>query len=245
MSNLPTPWERYAEVYDVLLHLSPYQDMLNDALAALAVEPNQDVLDVGCGTGNFLDFLTRQTAVGRYLGIDNEPAMMAKAQEKTRGVNYQQVNIDQPLPFAQSTFDRVVSTNVLYTVTDPVFLLREMQRVLKPGGRIVITNPVPGLNDGWILKQHSGSDKPPEYWERIDKSMTEAERLIREAITDNDVAEQMIAVRRISHELAVNPVFHFFEEQDLCALVKDQGFTIINSARTYAGISALITAIKE
>ena len=52
-------------------------------------------------------------------------------------------NLSSPLPFPDATFDRILSINVLYALPDPDFTMRELLRVLKPNGVIVVTSPAP------------------------------------------------------------------------------------------------------
>lgn len=92
-----------------------------------------ELLDVGCGTGWLADHF------GRYTGIDGSHDAVAAAQAKGR--NVVQGDVDEPLPFADASFDGVVLKDLLEHVADPVAVVREVGRVLRPGGRVFASSP--------------------------------------------------------------------------------------------------------
>lgn len=98
--------------------------------------PGKKVLDVGCGVGAVVQALIREGVDG--YGIDPcEPAIVQARQ----GCGTFCVGEAIALPFEDAFFDAVGSFTVLEHVEDPDTMLREMVRVLKPGGRIVIACP--------------------------------------------------------------------------------------------------------
>jgi ubiquinone/menaquinone biosynthesis C-methylase UbiE len=114
----------------------------------LALAPGQRVLEVGVGTGNF----ARQVAAtvgptGSVTGIDLSAAMVATATERSAEAGLPlafEVGDAHQLEFPDQTFDRVFAVLVLVHVDDPVRVLREMVRVTRPGGRIVVHEPTTG-----------------------------------------------------------------------------------------------------
>jgi SAM-dependent methyltransferase len=95
--------------------------------------PNAKLLDVGCGTGWLAEHF------GDYTGIDGSPDAVAAAQAKGRSIV--QGDVDQPLPFEDASFDGVVLKDLLEHVTDPVAIVRETHRVLKPGALVFASSP--------------------------------------------------------------------------------------------------------
>ncbi|MGH2377353.1 MAG: class I SAM-dependent methyltransferase [Candidatus Limnocylindria bacterium] len=104
----------------------------------------QRLLDVGSGTGADYHPLFHGVDV---VALDLSPAMLAKVQAK-------RVNADaQALPFGDKTFDRVVSNHMLYHVPDKTRALAEMRRVVRSGGRVVITaNSRSSYSSLWSLR---------------------------------------------------------------------------------------------
>ena len=92
-----------------------------------------ELLDVGCGTGWLADHFSR------YTGIDASPDAVATAQGKGR--NVVQGDVDARLPFDDAAFDGVVLKDLLEHVADPVAVVREVGRVLRPGGRVFASSP--------------------------------------------------------------------------------------------------------
>ena len=98
-----------------------------------------NILDVGCGDGEFALELTRRGA--SVTGIDASPAMIdaAKARAKKHNANITfQVAVAEHLPFSAGQFDVVTAITILCFVDDAAPVFREIARVLRPGGRLVI-----------------------------------------------------------------------------------------------------------
>lgn len=95
--------------------------------------PGARLLDVGCGTGWIADHFAD------YTGVDGSPDAVAAAGE--RGRNVQLHDVDRPLPFPDESFDGVVLKDLLEHVADPVAVVREVRRVLRPGGRAFASSP--------------------------------------------------------------------------------------------------------
>ena len=110
------------------------------------LQPGDQVLDVGCGTGTLaLDIQRRVGSAGRVVGIDpgNEQIACARAKAARRNVPIAfQIGVIEQLAFPDQTFDVVLSTLMMHHL--PASLkaqgLAEIARVLKPGGRLVIAD---------------------------------------------------------------------------------------------------------
>ena len=97
------------------------------------------VLDAGCGTGGLLRRLAEAQPGWRLTGLDFSPLACELARGRTGGEVVQ--GSVAALPFADATFDAVVSCDVVCQVADPALALREFHRVLPPGGTVVLTMP--------------------------------------------------------------------------------------------------------
>jgi ubiquinone/menaquinone biosynthesis C-methylase UbiE len=98
-----------------------------------------DVLDAGCGTG-FLAFELAGRG-HRVVGVDFAPGMIEEARRKAAAqpasVRFEEGDVEQ-LPFAEGSFDLVVSRHVLWTLPHPDAAIDEWIRVLRPRGRLVV-----------------------------------------------------------------------------------------------------------
>ncbi len=119
-----------------------------DFIAAhwIAGERDGCLLDIGCGTGWF-DFRLRDkfAFTGEIAGIDVSPhnVKLMIREIRRRGENriLSFASNAEKIPFADGTFDIVVMTEVLEHVADPASVVKEVSRLLKPGGRFIITTP--------------------------------------------------------------------------------------------------------
>lgn len=105
----------------------------------------RDVLDVGCGTGRHA--LTLADAGAHVVGVDQSAAMLNQAQMKIRdrAINFQQQDITAPLPFTDESFDLVLCALVVEHIENLPSLLREMRRLCRREGTIVISDMHPAL----------------------------------------------------------------------------------------------------
>jgi SAM-dependent methyltransferase len=101
-----------------------------------AVGRGKRVLDLGCRSGA----LTRHFLEGNsVVGLDVDPAALEKA--AALGIEPVQANVEEPLPFEDASFDVVVAGELFEHLQFPDALVREVRRVLRPGG--VLTGSVP------------------------------------------------------------------------------------------------------
>ncbi|NLG45205.1 class I SAM-dependent methyltransferase [Gordonia sp. (in: high G+C Gram-positive bacteria)] len=110
----------------------------------LARPGDRMVLDVACGPGNYSHDAARGlSGDGQYVGIDFAASMVAQAQRSQRGDRVTYLRGDaHHLPFPEATFDTVVCLAALYLIPDPLPVLDEMARVVRPGGEIIIFTSV-------------------------------------------------------------------------------------------------------
>ena len=105
-------------------------------LAHVDAAPGQLLLDVGCGPGAYHAALAKLGA--RVVGIDASRGMLREAlAQRPSAAAAAQADAER-LPLGDALFDRVMTNHMLYHVADQVAALREMRRVVKPGGRVVL-----------------------------------------------------------------------------------------------------------
>lgn len=138
-----------AAAYDAivwLFTLGRERAFRRNILRLARLQPGESVLDAGCGTGSLALEARRLTGSGGSIhGIDASPEMIARAVRKARkaqlDVDFQQAPV-QALPFEAGRFDLVLNTMMLHHLPRPSRLqcAREMHRVLKPGGRLLVVD---------------------------------------------------------------------------------------------------------
>ncbi len=130
-------YNRNAMFYDVM------DRMVRDAWRRMVVTQAFDrVLEVGVGTGKNLPFYD-PAKVRSVTGVDISPGMLVRARRKECSVPRELLELDaQNLPFKDDAFDTVLATCVFCTVPDPLAALREVRRVCRPGGRILLLEHV-------------------------------------------------------------------------------------------------------
>jgi phosphatidylethanolamine/phosphatidyl-N-methylethanolamine N-methyltransferase len=119
------------------------------------------VLVVGVGTGANLPFYPDSS---RVVAVDASPEMLAIAcRRRTRAVvQLSQTDVHQ-LAFPDATFDGVVGSFLLCNVTDPLAVLQEVRRVLRPGGRLLLLEHVRGAHP-WVARLTDLLDLPWHAW---------------------------------------------------------------------------------
>jgi phosphatidylethanolamine/phosphatidyl-N-methylethanolamine N-methyltransferase len=133
-------YENIAFAYDWTFGPTLHPGRIN-ALRRMGIKPGDRVLEVGIGTGINAALYPRDCTV---TGIDLSGPMLEKARERIARKlvdNVQLFEMDAAdLRFPDNTFDIVYAPYVISVVPDPVAVAREMRRVCRPGGRIVILN---------------------------------------------------------------------------------------------------------
>jgi SAM-dependent methyltransferase len=115
----------------------PGGSRIDRLLDALRLSGDETVLDVGCGYGKALGALRRRGHTGRLLGLDASAGMAAAAarHHDTRLV----VGHAAHLPYPDATVDVALAMHMLYHVPDVAAAVRELRRVLRPGGTLLAT----------------------------------------------------------------------------------------------------------
>ena len=130
----------YAPAYDFVFDWI-FQPGREQAMRLLDIKRNDHVLEVGIGTGLNLPLYPTHCHI---TGIDLSEEMLEKAQDKIIELGLISVTLKvmdaTVMDFGESEFDSAVATYTISAVPDPVGVLREMRRVVKPGGSIVLLN---------------------------------------------------------------------------------------------------------
>jgi len=163
-------------MYDITAHkydgIKEFEDeaeelfVVRPFLQRLSFTPAPRILDVATGTGRLPWFvLQTPTFHGRLVGLDGSSKMLALAADKLAGYDYR-VGLVQgtavPLPFPANHFDAVSCLESLEFFPSDVAALREMARVLRPGGVLMVTR-----RRGWEAKTFLGRYRTPQQFETL------------------------------------------------------------------------------
>jgi arsenite methyltransferase len=134
---------------------------------ALGAQPDDDILDVGCGPGFYSrELLDRVGPQGSVTGVDQSPQMLAVARRRCDG--FANAAFEEgdatALPVEGGRFDRALSVQVLEYVADVPRALAEMHRALRPGGRVVIWD-VDWATVSWHSEDPARMDRVLAAWD--------------------------------------------------------------------------------
>ena len=133
------------------------------------LKPGFSVLDCGCGVGSITMDIAELVAPGEVIGIDMDESQLeiARAHSKQRGltnITFEQGNIYQ-LRFDDNTFDAALAHTLLYHLSDQGRALREMRRVLKPGGVAAVSDDE--FNSVTYSPENTSWRKLVDLWKKV------------------------------------------------------------------------------
>ena len=169
-------------LYDPLTKLLGADRARRKLFEQASVQPGHRILDIGCGTGTFAVAIKRWLPTAEVVGLDPDPKALARSHRKAKA-NGVSIRFDQgfadALPYANASFDRVFSTLMFHHLPQDakVAALREVRRVLKPGGSLQLLDIVePGRHGHNPLPRwlHSSQPMRENTQERILGWMSEA-----------------------------------------------------------------------
>jgi len=141
-------------------------------LEELSPKKGEKILDVGCGDGFYLHFLSN---LGEFklVGLDNNPLALVSAKKNLKGKKIKLVEGDIfKMPFADNNFDKIICSEVLEHLKDDLAGLKELKRVLKPRGILMVSAPnhnYPFFWDpvNWILERIFKTHIKSGFWAGI------------------------------------------------------------------------------
>ncbi len=121
------------------------------AISELALQPTDEVLEIGFGGGRAIELMVEQVTQGHIYGIDLSPTMVRSAGRRNAQAVYegrvilQQGNVSA-LPFADQQFDKILSIHSLYFWSDIPQAMQDLCRILKPGGKLFLVLATTWIN---------------------------------------------------------------------------------------------------
>lgn len=139
-THIERVYSAYSGVYDRIFG-KVFQDSREVLAGALLARPGDRVLEVGVGTGLLLPLYAQRC---RVTGIDLSDGMLEKARQRVAKLGLENVALERmdagAMSFEDDSFDTVVAAYVVTAVPDHRALMREMVRVVRPEGRILLVN---------------------------------------------------------------------------------------------------------
>jgi ubiquinone/menaquinone biosynthesis C-methylase UbiE/broad specificity phosphatase PhoE len=226
------------------------QPRVRGFLNFLKLPPDQRILDVGTGNG-LLPLMLAETGASVVVGIDISPEMLEQAEflrlsqpgAASERVSFRLAPI-QSLPFRDESFDTVTCRLVLNHSTKPARLIREMVRVLRPGGTLVLAellsadNPVKRATQNAIEERRNPSHAAARGAEQYDKLVTDAGLSIeaREVVAlERELDEWLAAYATDKADAAiVREMIEAGLETDAAGIhARRQGATLVFEQRMY------------
>ncbi|MBI3292203.1 MAG: methyltransferase domain-containing protein [Elusimicrobia bacterium] len=236
-------WTEYLDQFHFINQIPDYQQLLaflHDCLRG--VHPDEVILDAGCGNGTLglwlmtrfawqmkkLEPSTVSSLPIQCVCVDYvESALQAAEQSHVQlrhqlfgddntvpiQFQYRMADLDQPLPFADASFDKVCCNLVISYVRQPVVTLRELLRATRPGGLVVLTSLKPYADTSQIYRNYLQVAPGETQIEQARKLLTNAGHVqLKEA----------------------EGHFHFFSQEELLGLAEQAGLAAPQVLRCFA-----------
>ena len=223
--------------FELMSATSPYRSLMDTQIDLLSLKPDQHVIDVGGGTGDFSMILAERGAPAglRVTQIDLVAEALARA--KVRYARFAEssfsvvriaadleLTTESHFPMMQNSADAILASLMLSYVKNPELLLEEFLKVLRPGGRLVLSSM---RRDADISRIYVNSiaELPPDrrrshFGESSADDFDELQRVFL-----NDAAKLM--------QLEEDGQFRFYDESEISKIVQNVGFTSISTERAF------------
>jgi len=152
-------WDICAFSYNLtIVYMIPHKRQFQDVVTKLNFHSGDKIFDAGCGAG-ILDEIIAQKKIKNLQieAVDFSQKMLDKAKKRCknlREINFKRVDLSKRTNYQENYFDKIVCIQTLFAVPDPQFTLKELYRILKPGGKFVLVDPRPEFNGFRLFLDH-------------------------------------------------------------------------------------------
>lgn len=233
-------WTQYGKIYKYLERSSAYKELLKTKRAFIKKysKPNEYWLDLGSGSGAVIELLLKKNhPIKKVLATDNYPSFLGALEERfyalgqSKSLEIKQLDLRYKTPFPDNCFDGISANLVIPYITHfeglsgrQAFkaLMREIYRILKPGGSLIWSTPVPGVNFTKVFLASLKDILNPKQLENLyygPKILSHAFHIARKGRTQ---------------------LYHFLEDKELKKLLEEIGFTDFTCNRSFANQANVI-----
>ncbi len=230
-------WRRFAQVYDEVLNVLPYRNLLRELVMRSQIKDNMRLVDACCGTGNLLLALNSEDVKCEVTGIDYSGDMLAKAGPKVQSykgtAKIVKADLDDDVKTwaLDGKYDRFIFNNSLCLLQEPSQVLKKMATVAADGAVLIASTPRPNPNINELLEDHL------KLSENAGISREDAlQRMLPKLQPLLECNEQLMKRYGDSYHLPTEP--------QLRGWFKDSGWDLTELTIAYAGQNWLISATK-
>ena len=227
-------YDQIAATYNKRYERNQYADVEQALLKFVAGQEGLRILEVGCGTGHWLDIL--HTRGHRVFGLDLSTQMLNQAHGLLPTVALIRGRAEH-LPFPAATFDRVFCINAIHHFADKPVFLKEVRRLLRPGGKLMSV----GLDPHAQMDQWYVYDYFPESIE-IDKQRYPASNSLQEWMSA--AGFDSYTTREVEHWTIRLPAREILEQGRLDKTATSQ-LSVLTDEQYQRGIQRINAAIER
>jgi ubiquinone/menaquinone biosynthesis C-methylase UbiE/N-acyl-L-homoserine lactone synthetase len=223
-------WNLYAQWYDLLRTLYPYQYLHHRIVVLLDLIPHLRILDFGCGTGNTIEKIIKVGVFStKIVGLDRSAPMLSRARKKVINTN---VTFTHAIGQGER-FDRIISINSFYVLENHEEVVKDWYARLEEGGLLIIANPFkPKLF--LIFQEHFQALWTNKDWLGVFGFLVRLPLWLC-----------LIASNLVIAKLATKKVYTFLSPDDLEQMFVRVGFTRTSKEIIYGGTCVLFCFQKE
>jgi len=233
-------WEKYFKEYDSLNLLYPYQNLLEEIMSHInhgQNEPDIKLLDLGAGTGNLIKKINEKYPKIKTVGLDYSQQGLKIIKEKSPQSKLILHDLNNELSFSDNEFDFVTSNNTLYTISPEkrINVIKEIFRILKPGGILILSNIKEGFSPVTIYKEHIKEEiKKNGYLKTIFKII----QLLKPTI-------KIFYYNSLIKKENSEGNYGFVKEEEQKDLMKEAGFINITENKLLYGSQAILNRAEK
>jgi len=204
--------------------------MLEHVIAKAGIKHSDHILDIGCGTGNLEQRLYAKFPLAQVTGIDSASAMLSRAKHKARPDWFKEIDLNKSLSSqgVLGHYNVIFATNVLYTLSNPSSLIKELAELSSPGAVMVASTPKAGARLLPILTYHHREIKLRDG------------RYSRVRLTASLILVGLLNIVIIRR--GEQGSYCFASKADLHEWFAHSGWRIVEISETYAGQDWLVVA---